>query len=69
MNLPLPSPNSYAHSLIRFTPLSNCLSRRSVLWTTGDSRGDRTDALLEDLGEALLDFTRVADLEAWLEAR
>ncbi|WP_420800301.1 DUF4351 domain-containing protein [Myxacorys almedinensis] len=24
---------------------------------------------MEDLGEALLDFTRVADLEAWLEAR
>ncbi|NDJ16895.1 DUF4351 domain-containing protein [Myxacorys almedinensis] len=25
--------------------------------------------MLEDLGEALLDFTRVADLEAWLEKR
>ncbi|KAM3098212.1 DUF4351 domain-containing protein [Phormidesmis sp. 146-35] len=25
--------------------------------------------LLEDLSEALLDFTTLADLEAWLEAR
>jgi len=33
--------------------------------------GDRIDALslehLEDLGEALLDFATLADLEAWLE--
>jgi hypothetical protein len=25
--------------------------------------------MLEELGEALLDFTSVADLQAWLEAR